>query len=573
MKAITDNLLEKLAGPGAFKRGKAYYEQGHVAEFKRRGRTITALVEGTETWRVTLRHTAAVFEGSCDCPASENFDFCKHCVATAMAYRDELEQQDQLKKSSGKDRLPAYLLTWEKQALVDLTLELLACDRPRLNALRVQADIAAGSFDDKAIKKQITAAIPYNRHLFRYAQVRNYFQSVESVLETLAPQLKTLSPDKALQLIDYAMARIERALETIDDSGGFRFPAVALLTSLHLETLQRSDMSPERLAGYLYGLYTEPVIDLYPAIPDDYAEVLGTEGRKQFIAIIRREWDKLPPLASDDWDQKFAYWRLQQPLLKEAELTDDIEARIALKIKTATGFRDYLELSALCLENDQADKALYWRRKAEKDSNKPYHSQAALEENQIAIWSHGGDYDAVLKTRWRQFLEDPSLQRYQAIVSVPGAGRENAIRKSALTKLRDIQSQAADRPAKKQAALNTAAEIHLFSDQAEEALALAESEALHPDLLLHIAQANDKFPDRTLPLYFRVAAFHVRQGNNQSYKTAIDILKSCRQHLPKKLYGAFVVLAAEMLEKFKQKRNFAKWLREAFPDIRWPEKK
>ena len=49
MKAITDNLLEKLAGPGAFKRGKAYYEQGHVAEFKRRGRTITALVEGTET--------------------------------------------------------------------------------------------------------------------------------------------------------------------------------------------------------------------------------------------------------------------------------------------------------------------------------------------------------------------------------------------------------------------------------------------------------------------------------------------------------------------------------------------
>ena len=567
MKAISNHLLKKLAGPAAFQRGKNYYQEGRVAELRSRGKTITALVEGTETWRVTLKHTATVFEGCCDCPASDNFDFCKHCVAAAMQYRAGLEQEDQLKNPRVKDRLPAYFMTWQKQDLVDLTLELLNNDHSRLTEFRIKADSAAGKMDDKAIKKQITAAIPCNRQLFKYHQVRNYFQTVESVLENLEPLIKSLTPEKALKLIDYAMQRIDRALETIDDSGGFRYHSVELLASLHLDTLGRSALPPEQLAAYLYRLYSEPVSDLYPPIPDHYLAILGAEGQQHFFETIRSEWEILPPLTDTDWDKEYVYRRLMHPLLEEARRSGDTDAQIALHSKIANGFQDYLELSALCLANNQLEQALHWRQRAEKDNKKAYHSKAALQENQIAIWSQTGDYQAVLDARWEQFLGQPSLPRYLAILEVPGARKKDTLKQRALAELEQRQSRASDRSPEKQAALDTQAQIYLHYKQTEDALGLAEKERLDPTLLLRIAKANNQSPDRTLPLFIRVAEFHVNRSDNQSYKEAIEILKCCRQQLPAKSIGRFEARVKALHDEFKRKRNFIKWLEEALPEM------
>ena len=565
MKSITNQLLKSLAGTGAFERGQRYYEQGLVAHLKHSGNTITADVEGTEVWQVTLKHTARVFEGACDCPASENFDFCKHCVATAMVYRDTLAQQAELQGADTKKRLPTYLLSWEKQALVDLVLELLQDNGPRLQGLRIEADIAAGKVDEKALRKQITAAIPYNRQLFRHQQVRGYFQSVEAVLASLEPPLKALAPEKALKLIDYALTRIERALETIDDSGGYRFHAVELLNALHVETLQRSGLSPAQRADYLYSLYLEPVSDLYPAIPAGYSEVLGEQGSAHFLSIIRREWDRLPPLTSDDWEQKYRYLRLMDPLLKAAALQGDKAAPMALKAKIATGFRDFLELSKLCLENDDLNQALNWRRKAQQHRKETFHSESALEENQIDIWSYKGEFAAVLEMRWRQFEESASLLSYQRITAVPGADDVDAVKERALSHVRKLASESAE-PISAQRALNTEAEILLHHQEAEAALALAEREKLDPDLLLSIAGAHTDKAERTLPLYLRVAASHARHTNNQSYREAIAVLESCRQQLPEKLDSEFLAGVEALREQFKQKRNFVRWLSEAFPE-------
>src|SRR5690606_32996063 len=144
MKIIDNELIERLAGPAAYQRGLDYFRNGHVSEISKRGNTITALVEGTETWQAKLKHTASIFEGSCDCPASDGIDFCKHCVAAALAYMEESAQESKLKKSKAKDRLPDYLMTLDKKQLVALAMELLEGDRPRKRALQIQAEMAAG---------------------------------------------------------------------------------------------------------------------------------------------------------------------------------------------------------------------------------------------------------------------------------------------------------------------------------------------------------------------------------------------------------------------------------------------
>ena len=157
MREISDELLIQMAGDAAYKRGLDYYKQGHVGQLRLKGKTIIAEVEGSEIYQVTLKHTSKLFEGSCDCPASEGFDFCKHCVAAALVYRDQLQQDKTLQGSTAKDRLPSYLMTLDKPQLVAMLLEQLRNDRDALAQLTIKADIAAGKLNDKAIKKQITA--------------------------------------------------------------------------------------------------------------------------------------------------------------------------------------------------------------------------------------------------------------------------------------------------------------------------------------------------------------------------------------------------------------------------------
>lgn len=524
-------------------------------------------MEGTDTWQVTLKHTVRIFEGYCDCPASENMDFCKHCVATALVYRQQSLQQGQLENSKAKDRLPAYLLTLDKKALAELIMELLQNDRPRLNELRIKADIAAGKMDNKAIKKQITSAIPYNRNLFHYPQLREYFHRVEVVINNIKPLIDELSAAKALVLIDYALVRIDRALETIDDSGGFRYDVLDTLMLMHLETLTRTAYTAEQLASYLYDLFNQPVYELYPKIPDAYAELLGEEGQQQFLSTVRDAWDKLPSLTSTDWDKKRLYSHLMEPLLDEAESNQNIEATITLYAKTANSFNDYLDLSERCLGNNQFDQALWWRKRAEKDTTQPYHAKAMLEDNQISLWLYSKDYSSISKILWQRFARMPSLKLYKEIKKIPEQESHPENQKKAIELIKQKINKDEKNRYQRQTATGTLAELYLYYQQPEEALDVAEQYGLGPELLIRVASANTQQPRRILPLIFRVARFYVDQSNNESYREAIENL-----HIGRKIIGSnnadqFASELKKLHVEYKRKRNFRQWLKEAFDDL------
>lgn len=95
--------------------------------------------------------------------------------------------------------------------------------------------------------------------------------------------LTELDTEQSLELIDYALLRINRALETIDDSGGFRMHSVSELGELHIQILADSGWSPEKLTACLHKLYTAGEVELYPEIPDDYMPLLGLEGLALFM--------------------------------------------------------------------------------------------------------------------------------------------------------------------------------------------------------------------------------------------------------------------------------------------------
>ena len=111
------------------------------------------------------------------------------------------------------------------------------------------------------------------------------------------------------------------------------------------------------------------------------------------------------------------------------------------------------------------------------------------------------------------------------------------------------------------------AELHLHAQQPGSALSLAKQHKLGSSILLRVAQANKDQPEQILPLYIRLVDSKVQQGNNDGYHEAIALLKEIEEIMPEascdKLYKEISALHGQ----YKAKRNFRKWLEEAFPEL------
>lgn len=77
--------LRERAGGKVFARGEEYFRDGHVELLSDDGAGVRAHVAGSDLYAATLRGGGRTIDGHCTCPANEDFGFCKHLVATALA--------------------------------------------------------------------------------------------------------------------------------------------------------------------------------------------------------------------------------------------------------------------------------------------------------------------------------------------------------------------------------------------------------------------------------------------------------------------------------------------------------
>jgi uncharacterized Zn finger protein len=109
--------VRALAGGAAFERGERYFRDRRVIEVSRRGGTVYGVVRGERSYRVRVWVKGDGLAYRCDCPVGVEGNFCKHCVATALAWLAESPRDGELE---------------------ELETALEACDRSRLIALLVE---------------------------------------------------------------------------------------------------------------------------------------------------------------------------------------------------------------------------------------------------------------------------------------------------------------------------------------------------------------------------------------------------------------------------------------------------
>jgi uncharacterized Zn finger protein len=566
---LTDESLIALAGEAAFARGHDYFENGRVECWSRKGNTLTAAVSGSELYQVRLSLGRRRLEGYCDCPASEGFDFCKHCVATALQYREDSERQAQLEGGAVEQRIEAYLNRLSKAELSRHLLALILEDTASRQEWSIKADVALNRMDAREIRKRITAAIPTNKHLFRYPQVRTFFGNIEPVVELLEQQLPELEAASGLQLAEYALQRIHRALESVDDSGGFRMDVVEHLQNLHQAILWRLGWDKAELVAYLLDLDAGPYADMYPEFPFAYQQLLEEEGMALVFQRLQDEWDALPALRPGaGWEQRYPYARLEHLLRQRAAAAGDTPAIIRLLEKTATDERHFLDLCELCMEVDdwkQAGRYLAEARAVHKPARNPWNSDFRLERNEQKIWVHQGELTRALDLQWRIFRGSLTLADYQQLLDL--AARCNAAESwgdKARTWLQSRLGDADKNPFSTRSA-DILIEIAISENDTGLALETCRQYRVGATVIAKLARACADRPEAAIPLYARLAEHEVQAGKNAAYRRGVAWLLEARELAARPGdRRVFDETLEAIREQFKAKRNFMRFLDEAF---------
>ena len=350
--------LKRLAG-GAFARGEAYYREGRVEILAFEPRRVLARVTGTEDYRVNLLGAGETIKGECNCPAFDDYGFCKHMVATALAANATGHAHEQ---SSGVlARIRAHLEDKSNGVLVAMIVELAERDPALFRKLEIAS--AADRADDKTLAARLGKAIDQataTRGFVEYGEAGGWAAGVDEALDALEA-LDAKRDRLVLKLAEHAIDRIETAIESIDDSNGECGDLLERARDIHIRAARSIRPDPIALARDLFERETGDGYGTFDGAAWLYADALGEAGLAEYRRLATEAWEKLPPLSARSRKKAEGdYAGLSGILDRFAARDNDVEARIALRAKDLSSPWKYFELAEFCLKHKSADEALRW---------------------------------------------------------------------------------------------------------------------------------------------------------------------------------------------------------------------
>ena len=272
------NSLRRLAGSRSFERGEAYFEEGRVGSLVEDKGRITAFVHGSSKYRVKLWDEDGL-EYECSCPVGQDGDFCKHCVAVGLTWLAGNDNKGKNALSSGskvtfKD-IRSYLLTQDKEMLTEMILDQAAEDERLRNKLLLQAASSKKEgINLTAYRQAIDNAVSPDGYV-GYYEMYDYSQGIDEVVSSVSELLKKGKAAKVIELCEYALRKVEKAINHVDDSDGHMGGILERLQELHLSACKKAKPDPEALAKRLFDWEISGEWDTFYGAVKAYSEVLG----------------------------------------------------------------------------------------------------------------------------------------------------------------------------------------------------------------------------------------------------------------------------------------------------------
>ena len=358
--------LRALAGEKVFARGEEYHRDGLVEILALEPGRVLAQVSGTEDYRTVVTGRGTEIGGECSCPAIEDWGFCKHLVAAALAANAAAGDAE----TDGVDalsRIRDHLRKKSVDELVAIIADLAEQDLVLFRRLEMAA--AALHEDDKKLETRLRKAIDgatRTRDFVDYRAAAGWAAEVDAALDALAELASGRRAGVILKLAVRAIERIERAVEDIDDSDGHCTTLLDRARSIHLAAARAAQPEPVQLARDLFAREMASDYDTFDGAAELYADVLGEAGLAEYRRLAAAAWEQLPPLRGGRERQEASadYDRLAEILDFFAEQDGDADARFALRAKDLSSAWKYLQLAEFSRAQGREDERCGAPRKA-----------------------------------------------------------------------------------------------------------------------------------------------------------------------------------------------------------------
>ena len=570
--------LKGIAGTAYFARGKTYHDQNRVQWLDENDEGVDARVRGTRDYTVQLWEEGGKIRYNCDCPVGQDGEFCKHCVAAALAWLEEAEPQPARpgeappKRRSAIEDIRDYLASLEPDRLIDLIVN--ACrrdDRMReklLLAARGRGDIHAAIKTWKEALKRATAVRGY----VDYGEMPYFVAGIRDVVNALDSWITDGRAAAVVELAEYAVGRVESAMEECDDSNGELGGLLAHIVELHLDACRAASPDPAELAERLFEYELNGHWETFSSAAELYAEVLGEPGLARYRRLAEAEWAKVPTLGpGDDKSQTWHgnRYRITQIMETLARRSGDAEALVAVKARDLSSAWRFLQIAEVYREAGRADKALEWAERGLAAF--PQRTDGRLREFLIGEYLQRGRGAEAMTLTWAQFAERSDLGGYTGLKATvrQADGDWPNWRDRALKHLRqDIAREFTERNKTGYARMaapdrSRLVEMLLSEQDIEAAWREAETGGCRDELRLRLADLRaEDHPEDSLAIYRRQAASLIEQTNTPAYEQAMVLIRKIEPLLRNREGGAqqWSDYLAELRGKYKAKRNFMKLL-------------
>lgn len=371
-----------------------------------------------------------------------------------------------------------------------------------------------------------------------------------------------------IDLTEYALAAVEKAIGRVDDSDGSVGDLLDRLQGIHLAACQKAKPDPVSLAERLLAWEIRSSYDVFLDAAKTYADVLGKEGLDTYRRLLETAWAKVPVLAPGQERDRSGGNRFHLTSMMEvfARQSGDEEQLVGVLQRDLSSPYQFLKIAETYHQAGKTDKALEWAERGWKNFSGG--RRDARLRAFLADAYHGCErHDESMALIWEGFAASLSIGEYQNLKShADRASQWNEWREKALALVREhiTASGKTTKSWNVQASADRSmlVEIFLWEGDGEQAWREAKEGGSAPRLWLQLASEREKsHPEDSLAIYKVQVASTMEHTGDHAYQTAITHLRNIERLLT--VVGRpeeFSPYAATVRKEFKRKRNFIKLL-------------
>lgn len=577
--AFGPEALRALAWGRSFERGVAYAAGGRVKKLRVGDREASATVRGARAYQVRLWLADGEPLFSCTCPVAADGLFCKHCVAVGLAASEAGAGKGDAQRPPAADEVRAYLEGLDKARLVDLLLAQADADELLRGRLELEAASARGVGGDVERYRRAIRDVLSPGDFIDYRSMYDYSRGIDELIDSLAELLAGGFAAEVVDLCEHALACLEDALGSVDDSDGFMSDIRERLTDLHHEACLQARPDPVALAERLFEWELRSDWEIFFGAAATYADVLGGAGLVAYRRRAEQVWVRTPALAAgEDKDYstpRFAITHIMETL---AGLSADVDALVAVKARDLSSPYHFFEIAEIYGAAGRHDDALAW---AERGSEAyPDCTDVRLLEVLADEYERRDRAQDAALLMWSLLERRPTLDSFQRLKAhAARAGQWGAWRTKALDCLRQAAGPAgaaAGGPPRVhgmpslpawgwEAGRSEVVRALLWEGDADVAWEEAVAGGCSVPLWMEVAAARAiDHPDDAPPIYRQQVERSIDQKNKRGYAEAVELWRTVGELMDRLDRGdEFPAYLATIRAAHKQKRNLVKLLDEA----------